>query len=296
MRFGLTPLEFAPIAKQIVSGGTPDFSRFDIAEYVEKALKIEHISVIELTADIKEIVPGALSDGAVDRLNVLKDAHDHTYTVHLPLWSLELASFNDPVRRGSVESVISAIDLLEPLEPEVYVLHTTGALATEFSQLSFPQNMVNIINMLMTGFSATSVEEIITKTEIDPKRLAIENLEFPFDITREVVDEHDTSICFDTGHLLSKQSGDESVIEFYKKHRDRIVELHLHDGKASELGAKGFIDHRALGTCDMPVREFLLELVKDDFRGPLIFELSSEEAIESLKHIENVVPEALTIN
>lgn len=293
MRFGLVPLEFEPIAKRIVSGGILDYSRFDITEHVRNALEVEHISVIELSADIQHIVPESLSGNTIDRLNALKDEHGHTYTVHLPFWSLELATFNDHVRTASVESIVNTIDLLEPLDPEAYVLHSTGTLATEFSQLRFPQEMVNMINLQMTALSAKSVEEIITRTEIDPKKIAIENLEFPFDLTRDVVDEYGTSICFDTGHTLSKQSGDESVLEFYKKHKDKIVELHLHDGKPSEPGVKGFIDHNALGTGDLPVREFLLELVKNDFNGPIIFELTTEEAIESLKKIEEVVPEAL---
>ncbi|MDF1538659.1 MAG: cobamide remodeling phosphodiesterase CbiR [Candidatus Thorarchaeota archaeon] len=293
MRFGLVPLEFEPIVKRILSRGILDFSRFDIVEYVRSALEVEHISVIELTADIQNIIPGSLSGNAIDRLNKLKDEKEHTYTVHLPLWSLELATFNDHVRNGSVESVVSTINFLAPLEPEVYVLHSTGALATEFSQLNFPQEMVNMINMQTTAYSAKSIEEIITRTEIDPKQIAIENLEFPFDFTRDVVDEYNTSICFDTGHLLSKQSGDESVLEFYMKHKDKISELHLHDGKASEPGVKGFFDHKALGTGDMPIREFLMELLKNGFDGPLIFELTAEEAIASLKKIEELVPEAL---
>lgn len=293
MRFGLTPLQFGRIVNQIVSGGVPDFSKFNIVEHVREALQIEHISVIEITSEIQYIIPDSLSETAINGLIDLKEEFGHVYTVHLPLWSVELTTFNEPVRKGCVKTIVEMIQKLDPLNPEVYVLHTTGALATEFSQLSFPKQSVDLICMLMTGFSAKSVEEIITQTEINPKRIAIENLEFPFDFTRDVVDEYGTSICFDTGHLLSKQSGDETVIEFYKKHKDKISELHLHDGKSQARDIKGFIDHKALGTGDMPVQEFLLELLKNDFNGPLIFELSSIEVIDSLKYIRDVVPEAL---
>jgi hypothetical protein len=41
------------------------------------------------------------------------------------------------------------------------------------------------------------------------------------------------------------------------------------------------------------LRELLLELVKDKFGGPIIFELTMEEARESLAHIKQVVPESL---
>jgi sugar phosphate isomerase/epimerase len=224
----------------------------------------------------------------------LKDEFGHSYTAHLPLWSIELATFNTPVRKGSVESVVESIKLAEPLEPEYYVLHSTGSLAGEFSRLDFKREMVNVICTAMAGFSATSVEEILAKSEIDPRRIAVENVEFPFEITRAVIDEYDLSICFDTGHLLAKFSGDESVLDFYKTHKDRITELHLNDGTYREVEGVGVPDdHLALGTGDLPVREFMSELVKDDFNGPMIFELTTDEAKQSLQKIQEVIPEAL---
>jgi sugar phosphate isomerase/epimerase len=108
------------------------------------------------------------------------------------------------------------------------------------------------------------------------------------------VDEYDTGICFDTGHALTRYSGDESVIEFYKAHKDRIIEFHLHDGIYEEReGAVIHDDHIALGTGEMPIRELLMEVAKDKFNGPVIFELTSTETIESLRKIKEVVPEAL---
>ncbi|MFW9849365.1 MAG: cobamide remodeling phosphodiesterase CbiR [Candidatus Thorarchaeota archaeon] len=293
MRFGHTSLEFSRVANQIVSGRIPDFSKFNIVDHVKWSLEIEHISVVEISAEIQYIIPNSLSEAAIKDLVELKDELGHAYTVHLPLWSIELATFNEHIRKGGVKSIVEMIQRLEPIEPEVYVLHSTGPLATEFSQLKYPKPSVDMICMLMSGFSATSIEEILNQTEIDPTRIAIENLDFPFDVTRDVVDEYGTGICFDTGHLLSKQSGDETVHEFYYKHRDKIIELHLHDGRTSQLGERGYVDHKPLGTEDMPVREFLLELLKDDFKGPIIFELTSDEVLASLRYIQEVVPEAL---
>jgi sugar phosphate isomerase/epimerase len=145
----------------------------------------------------------------------------------------------------------------------------------------------------MTEFSMKSLEEIISKTEIDSRKLAIENIEFPFEFTRDIVDEYDTGICFDTGHALTKQSGDESVLDFYRQHRDRIVEVHLNDGIDTKTPGK-YEDHLVIGKGELPVRDFLLELKKDGFKGPLIFELTTEEVMESLDEIKKVVPEVLS--
>ena len=295
MRYGLSPFEFKPIYKQIIGDGIPDFSRFDLVEYIRKCVEMDHIDVIEVSMDIVYVLPGSLTPQTIERLVDLKDELGHSYTTHLPFWSVELSSFNEPVRKGSVQSIVETIKLVEPLEPETYVLHATGSLASEFSSMDFEKSELSMICMLMSVFSVQSVEEIITQTEINPRKLAIENFEFPFDITREVVDEHDTSICFDTGHVLAKYSGDESLIDFYRTHKDRIVEIHLHDGSYREIdGLPVPTDHIALGQGEMPIREFLMELVRGDFNGPIIFELTHAETRESLERIKEVVPEALS--
>jgi len=294
MRFGITALEFGNVVEDVVSSGVANISKFDTIKQIEKVLNIEHLSVFELSLDVMHILPSAFDENAIKNLQDLKDERGISYTVHLPLWSIELATFNEYVRKGGVQSMIDAIKVTEPLEPETFVLHSTGPLATEFSKLTYPPDIVNFINIAMSTFSASSIEEILHQTEISPRRIAVENGDFPFDVTRDIIDEYDTGICFDTGHLLSKQSGDESVIEFYHKHKDRIVEIHLHDGSATKTHVgSGFIDHRPLGTHEMPVREFLMELVNGKFNGPIIFELPAEWTRQSLAYIEQVAPEAL---
>ncbi len=292
MRFGSVAIEFLPAVQRIVADGVPDFSRINLVDIVRDVMEIEHIEVIEITMEMEHMVPGSITPEVISQLADLKDEIGHSYTVHLPLWSIELATFNDFVRSGSVESVCHSIKMAEPLEPDAYVLHATGALAAEYTRNNYSEIMNLLVCGYMTSFAMKSVEEIMSKTEIDPRKLALENVEFPFDFTRDIVDEHGTGICFDTGHLLTKQSGDESIIDFYRKHRDRIVEVHLNDGIDTRTPGK-YEDHLAIGKGELPVRDFLLELKKDGFKGPLIFELTTEEVIESLDEIRKVVPEVL---
>jgi sugar phosphate isomerase/epimerase len=294
LRFGIVPLEFKPAVERIVGeNGIPDFSRFNIVDFVCEAVE-EGYKVIEVTMDISHVIPGALTSETIQKLAELKDDLRHSYTVHLPLWSIEPATFNKPVRKGSVESTVDAINLAEPLEPEVYVYHSTGALAAEFSRLNYPDKIKTVINVYMASYAAKSVEEIISKSEIDPNKMALENVEFPFEVTRTLADEFDTGICFDTGHLLTRFSGDESCLEFYNNHKDRIIEFHLQDGIYEEReGCVVHDDHIALGRGEMNIRELLTEVVKDDFKGPVIFELTAIEARESLEKIREVIPKAI---
>ncbi|MFX0054113.1 MAG: cobamide remodeling phosphodiesterase CbiR [Promethearchaeota archaeon] len=292
MRFGAVAIEFLPAVQKIIANGVPDFFRINLVDIVREVVAIEHIEVIEFTIEMEHMVPGSITPEIISRLVDLKDELGHSYTIHLPIWSIELASFNPFIRSGGVESICHSIKTAEPLEPEAYVLHSSGSLAAEFLRDNASEPMNLLVCGYMTEFSMKSVEEIISKTEIDPRKLAIENVEFPFEFTRDIVDEHNTGICFDTGHALTKQSGDESVLDFYRQHRDRIVEVHLNDGIDIKTPGK-YEDHLVIGKGELPVREFLLELKKDGFKGPLIFELTTEEVIESLQTIKEVVPESL---
>ncbi len=295
LRFGITALEFRNVAGRVIVDGVPDFSRLDVADVVRDA-KSDDYSVIEITMDTKYIVPGSITPESINRLVELKEELGHSYTAHLPFWSIELATFNEHVRKGSVDSIIEAIELAKPLEPEVYVLHATGDLARDFATLKYDPSLVRLIASFLAGFTASSIEDIVSRTEINPRELAVENVDFPYTILREVVDDLDTSICFDTAHLLAQMSGIESVMEFYETHKDRIIEIHLQDAAKDDDETAVQEDHVALGRgkmSDTVLRELVLELIKDQFDGPIIFELTIDEARESLGHIKQVVPEAL---
>ncbi|MHA1662747.1 MAG: cobamide remodeling phosphodiesterase CbiR [Candidatus Thorarchaeota archaeon] len=290
-------MEFQATAQRIIVDGVPDFSRLDSVEIVRDCVQ-EGYSIAELTLDAQHIIPTIFTSDSISKLGALKDELGHTYTSHLPFWSIELASFNEHVRKGCIDSIVESIELTKPLDPEAYVLHATGEIGNYVSSLNYGGSVVPLLCTILAGYAATSIEEIVSRTEIDPRKLAIENVEFPFDIMRPVIDDLDVSICFDTAHLLCQMSGTESIMDFYQAHKDRITEIHLQDGSVRKYeGAVAHEDHIPLGTGtmgDSALREFLLELVKDNFGGPIIFELTKDEAKESLDIIRKVVPEVFT--
>jgi sugar phosphate isomerase/epimerase len=293
LRFGITALEFMDVAGRVVVDGVPNFSRLNVADIVRNV--VSDFSVVELTMDIQHIVPGSLTPNTIKQLGELQEETGASYTVHLPFWSVELTTFNEHVRMGGVNSIIEAIELAKPLDPEAYVLHTTGELISELLKSEYGSNLNRLLSTLLAGFSAASLDDIISKTEINPRKLAIENYKFPFDIMRDVIDDLDTSICFDTAHLLTRMSGSETIMDFYAAHKDRITEIHLQDATYTEYeDAVSFDDHIPLGQGIMGskvLRDFLSELLKDKFNGPIIFELAKDEAIESLDHIRRIIPE-----
>jgi len=284
------PLDFGEIMNNILRGRTIDLSKFSFPEIVKRSIK-RGFHHIEITLDLGYVVPGSLNETIIDELAKIRDEEGVSYSVHLPLWSIEPASPNEYIRRASTESLVNSIEQAKTLQPESHVHHSTGALAAEFSRLILPPAYGDLVNRSMASHSDQSVEELLSATGVPPRKLALENVEFPFSLTRETVDRFDLSICFDTGHLLAGYSGKIPVLEFLERHFDRIVELHLHDGFTRKMGEQIVRrDHLPLGTGDLPISDLLGFLEGEGFDGPLVFELAFDEATKSLETIRRLCP------
>ncbi|MGC8781262.1 MAG: cobamide remodeling phosphodiesterase CbiR, partial [Anaerolineae bacterium] len=238
---------------------------------------------IELGGDLSLFIPHAFAASTVAGLAALKQEIGVTYTVHLPLWSVEPSTPLTPVRLGSVEAVTGIIRATGPLEPEVYVLHATGALAAEFYQMRLPAGAKEV---LLRGFQAgarASIRQILAETGIPSRKLAIETIEFPFDLTLELAEELDLSICLDTGHVLSGFPGRSDLFGVLERVLPRLAEIHLHDSPQWTPGTPIVYgrDHQALGQGDLDVARLMERLQEVGWNGPIIFELTVEEALAS---------------
>jgi len=293
MRFGLTVLSFPATFQRVLRGGSIDFSRFSYPQIIEEAVSagFRHI---ELTLDAAHALPGSLSPDKINAISELKGSLGFTVSAHLPLWAIEPACFNERIREASVLSCVDAIRSTESLEPEYYVLHATGALAAEFSRLPFP-DYVAIISAFMGSIAARSAREIIRASGIDPKRIALESVEFPLGMTVDIADELDCSLVLDTGHVLAGYSGSVSLMDALKSFLPRMIGMHLHDAmrRPRQDGSFEVRDHLPLGSGDMEVDKFLDAVERGGFAGPAVFELSKEEALRSLDLIRAVRPGTL---
>ncbi|MFW9923041.1 MAG: cobamide remodeling phosphodiesterase CbiR [Candidatus Thorarchaeota archaeon] len=283
--FGNRPFTFEDFFS-LASEGELDFSKLSYANVMRKSIAagFKHI---EITGDLPYVLPGILSPDEIDLLLEIKKKEKITYSVHLPLWGIEPATFSPYVRKGSVETLIESIELTKPLEPVCWVFHSAGKINNEFLNFKFPDLARGIMMQQFVSWAKDSIKTILEKTDIPSRKFAVENIEFPFTAIEPVIQELDVSICFDTGHLIAGFSGKFTTMEFVERYYERIIELHLHDG------AYPRIDHKPLGTQDLPVEELLRELLERKFTGPLVFELSLEEAKQSMKYIEEKVPEAI---
>jgi sugar phosphate isomerase/epimerase len=288
LNFGIRPFEFTDFIEMIEEGNL-NISKVNYSDVVSSSFLNNQVSFhhFEITCDLAYVIPGFFSEEVIVQLNEFKIKNNYSCSVHLPLWGIELASPNSYVREASINCMVDAIQLTKPLNPICYVIHATGALVSEFTQLNLPKIGKTFMNRRFASLAQNSIQEIIEQTNIDTRKLAVENVEFPFKLMEECITGLDLSICLDTGHILAGYSGDWDTLEFVENYYDRIVELHLHDGR------KPKIDHKPLGNFDLSVKDLLNYLLERNYDGPIVFELSPKDVNESIMYIKENVPRAL---
>ena len=291
MRFGIMAMQL----EALVPSGIPaeqvmaSIMAFDHAG-LAKSLFDKGFNPIELGGDLGMFLPHAYSPEAIERLAALK-ADGLSYTLHLPLWSVDPSTPLTPVRKGSVDAVVQAIQATRPIDPEVYVLHATGALAAEFYNMKISEMARMLILRQFQNGARESIKSILAETGIPSRKLAIETIEFPLDLTLELAEELDLSMCLDAGHVLAGFPGWFDFFDVLEKLLPRLAEVHLHDCKKMPEGTRGYgEDHKPLGHGDLDLGRFLDRLAAANFTGPLVFELKVDEALESLNVVKSIRP------
>ncbi len=296
MRIGIMAMQ---VGRLIPSNLPPQSAGAYISGFDHSALVRQLVSagfkLIELGGDLAMFMPQSFGPTAIEQLAWLKQELGLSYTVHLPLWSVEPSTPLVPVRQGSVRALTEIIQATTPLAPESYVLHAYGALAAEFFRMRVPPRGKNILLMLFQNYARASVKTILAETGLPSRKLAIETIEFPFDLTLALAEEFNTSICFDTGHVLSGFPGAVDFFEALDRCLPRLAQVHLHDSpqNRSQDAIEYGKDHQPLGTGDLDLARLLDRLEQAQFKGPIIFELTVEQALASLDVVRQTRPQAV---
>ncbi len=294
MRFGITPINMENIANMFnKEKGIKSFLDFRFSDVALQAAERGY-KHCEITLDIFQILPIPFDDEEIQKLKKIKKDYGMTYSAHFPFMSLELCSPNKYIRDASAQAVIDSYALVKPLldDIEVFVLHPTGSLGAGITKAEIEPKYFDILVNLLTGFSIKAIKKIVKETKIDTTKIAIENIEFPFEATLEMIKKiKGSKLLIDTAHFLGGYSGKihstgEALVEVAEKYLDITSEIHLQDFSAG-MGA----DHAALGTGIGFPPKFLKVIHEYGFEGPVVFELTHEQAKESLEFIKKNAPE-----
>jgi len=249
----------------------------NLTKSVKQIIDKFKINTVELLLDVGCQHKELFSKEVISDLLELKEKYNLIFSGHLPYKYVDISSLNPNIRKSSLECCLWALDFGKQLNLDTYVLHLTGTEVKSILAEHTPNSkmVTNIIMQEIINNAKKSVKTLIKY--INSKKICIENLPYiDFDYFLPVIEELNTSICYDVGHLLLQNK---DPVEFFIKHKKKIAEIHLHDVK-NVTGLSGntrSIDHQPLGQGKLQFDIFWNTLKQEKYSGHLIFELLREK-------------------
>lgn len=196
-------------------------------------------------------------EATIVELDQLAQAHDLTYTVHLPL-DLTLAH---PPSLVKAEKVIAHT---RALSPWAYVLHLDGRMVVDNPDPA---------TLACWRDDARRVVEELAAVVGESQRLCVENLEnYPPEHFLPLLDQVPVSLCVDVGHLWL-MGRDE--LRFLSDHLARTRVIHLH---GVERAGRAERDHQSLAHQGVERVAPVMELLSArGYDGVLTLEVFSRE-------------------
>ncbi len=185
--------------------------------------------------------------------------HGIHYNVHLPI-DLFLGDPSEAIRSKSVSIVRMMIEQTLSLSPSVYTLHF---------------DLRNGEGVEQTDLEAWRLRSILSAQEIlecgiEPNRVSIETLGYPFEWIGDIVNQFGFSICLDIGHLLLRGQNLKAYFEKYL--RDTSI-VHLH-------GLQDGVDHLGIDRLPESSMELILSYLRN-YNGIVSLEVFSIDDLQS---------------
>jgi sugar phosphate isomerase/epimerase len=201
------------------------------------------------------------------------DSYDVKITVHSPLSDINIASYNDTIRRSSVSQIKNSIDVASSLEPGIVVVHPghVPILGKKFED----KILKNSIESIGECSRYAAERDVMLCVENMPD---IEGL-LCKDINQldKIVEELEAYITLDVGHANNMKF---PVSEMLRS--PRIKHIHLSDNDGS------FDNHNALGSASIDFEYLFKELRRIGYDGILVIEVKDSQAVsESLDFLKN---------
>ena len=155
------------------------------------------------------------SSGELSELRDLSGQYDMSYTVHIPS-SLGGVACDQNWEERAYAQVGRTVERLETLCPIAYVWHW------EAEQMG-KQPSENVPRWLEA--TQRVAERVAAAHWVASRRLAVENLSYPFELIADLVSAYDFGITLDVGHLWAGGYDWERSVKIYGP-RTKVVHLH----------------------------------------------------------------------
>ncbi len=182
----------------------------------------------------------------------------------------------------SIQEIEGLCEIAHKLKSEVVVLHI-NVIGNQI----FKTDYVEALKDLESKYK---IKIGIENSPISPLSL-FKTYTWDRDKFSNLIKERGFNITFDTTHLA--QTG-KDIVDFYKKNKDRIVNIHLSDYKKSFLNKYLLLSndtHLPLGKGTLPIKQFLDVLRENRYDGITTMEINGTltELCESARFIKNTI-------
>ena len=203
-------------------------------------------------------------------LKNLAAENDLTYTVHLPL-DIQLGSPDDAERISSVNKCLRAVTRTEALKPFAYIVH--------LNRIESGIDLDAGMDSWLTGLRRSM--EAFHSAGLPMERLCIETLDYPFERVEAIINDYETAVCLDVGHILLYGYPLAAYLGRYFEH---CPVIHLHGIRCGK-------DHRDIAMINSDELSLLFErLSLNDKQRVLTLEMFSQTDLKnSLTTIEKYV-------
>jgi len=220
---------------------------------------LDEIELVLFESSGKENLP---DKAEIRRLRELSTDWKVCYNVHLPI-DIYLGDQRGEVRAEGIKVAEKFIERTLPLSPSVYTLH--------YSLKDDRGNDAPDLERWKTCLIQSTRE--ILRCGVEPSRMSIETLGYPFEWIETIVKEFGFSVCLDIGHLLLGKLDLKGYLERYLGDTS-IIHLHgLQEGR----------DHLGIDKLDGEVFDLLLPYLRH-YRGILSIEVFSFDELRSSLH------------
>ncbi len=187
---------------------------------------------------------------------------------HLPSWEINICALNPSVRKASVDETKKLIDLAKYLGIKKVSMHPGCYMAMS--------DLYVLLGQQVKYVAQKSILDIFEHCKNNGIELCLENLPgnepfFQKPEEFETIIGKGVSMLVDTAHAVTSNI---DPVDFVRKFCSKISEVHLVDGFRGQTDL-----HHALGTADVNYPAFLDELIKINYKGPIILELKSEKDV-----------------
>jgi sugar phosphate isomerase/epimerase len=175
------------------------------------------------------------------------------FNVHFPI-DIFLGDKNEGVRFRGISVVKKVIERTLSLKPSLYTLHFDLRNSDGREETDIEAWRRRILQ---------STEEMI-RWGMEPKRISIETLSYPFDWVEDIVKKFEFSVCLDIGHMLIYGLDIEGYLG---KYLPQTSIIHLH-------GIENGVDHLGINRLNGKMLDLILSKLRS-FTGILSVEVFS---------------------